>query len=375
MIYIHIPFCKQACHYCDFHFSTSMKYKEEMLDSLLKEIDLRVEYLQDKTIHSIYFGGGTPSLLESAEINKIIDHIAKHYEIKSDAEITLEANPDDLTKQKVNQLKTTTINRFSIGIQSFFQEDLLWMNRAHNDQEARSSIMRVQDAGFENITCDLIYGFPLLSDVKWTANMQSLIDLEVPHISSYAMTVEKQTALDHLIKKGKTPALDEQQSAHQMLMLLDKLTTAGYEQYEISNFAKPGKIAKHNSNYWKGQHYLGLGPSAHSYNGYSRSWNIPNNAQYLELIQQKELPLETENLSLSDQYNEYVMTGLRTKWGIDLQTIQNKFGSDTRKELLTNVDPYLNNNDVILSDKQVITLSQTGKLLADQIASALFIVD
>jgi len=352
-----------------------MKYKEEMLDSMLKEIDLRVAYLQDKSIHSIYFGGGTPSLLESAEINKILDHIAKHYEIKSDAEITLEANPDDLTKQKVNQLKSTAINRFSIGIQSFFQEDLLWMNRAHNNQEARSSIMRVQDAGFENITCDLIYGFPLLNDLKWTANMQSLIDLEVPHISSYAMTVEKQTALDHLIKKGKTPALDQQQSADQMLMLIDKLTNADYEQYEISNFAKPGKIAKHNSNYWKGRHYLGIGPSAHSYNGQSRSWNIANNAQYLQSIQQKELPLETENLSLSDQYNEYVMTGLRTKWGVDLQTITDKFGSDTRKELLTNVAPYLNNNDVILVDKQIITLSQTGKLLADQIASALFKVD
>ena len=375
MIYIHIPFCKQACHYCDFHFSTSMKYKNEMLDSLLKEIDLRVQYLQDKTIHSIYFGGGTPSLLDDSEISRIIDRIAKHYEIKSDAEITLEANPDDLTREKVTQLKNTAINRFSIGIQSFFQEDLLWMNRAHNHQEARSSIMRVQDAGFENITCDLIYGFPLLSDQKWTANMQSLIDLEVPHISSYAMTVEKQTALDHLIKKGKTPALDEQQSAHQMLMLIDKLTTADYEQYEISNFAKPGRIAKHNSNYWKGQHYLGIGPSAHSYNGHSRSWNIANNAQYLQGIQKKELPLETEELTLNDQYNEYVMTSLRTKWGIDLHTLTDNFGSDTQKELLRNIEPYLQNKDVILDDNQIITLSPSGKLLADQIASTLFKVD
>lgn len=346
-----------------------------MVESLLKEIDLRAQYLQDKTIHSVYFGGGTPSLLDSSEINRIIDRIAKHYDIESDAEITLEANPDDLTKDKVNQLKQTAINRFSIGIQSFFQEDLQWMNRAHNAQEARSSIMRVQDAGFENITCDLIYGFPLLSDLKWTANMQSLIELSVPHISSYAMTVEKKTALDHLINKGKTPALDEQQSAHQMLMLIDTLTAAGYEQYEISNFAKPGRLAKHNSNYWKGKHYLGIGPSAHSYNGHSRSWNIANNAQYLQSIQKNELPLETEKLTINDRYNEYIMTSLRTKWGINLQAIADEYGSDWLKELLKNVEPYLNNKEVVLGSDKIITLTDAGKLLADQIASALFIVD
>jgi len=375
MIYIHIPFCKQACHYCDFHFSTSMKYKDEMVESLLKEIDLRTQYLQDKTIHSVYFGGGTPSLLDSSEINRIMDRIAKHYAIESDAEITLEANPDDLTKDKVNQLKQTSINRFSIGIQSFFQEDLQWMNRAHNAQEARSSIMRVQDAGFENITCDLIYGFPLLSDLKWTTNMQSLVELAVPHISSYAMTVEKKTALDHLINNGKTPALDEQQSAHQMLMLIETLTAAGYEQYEISNFAKPDRLAKHNSNYWKGKQYLGIGPSAHSYNGHSRSWNIANNAQYLQCIQKNELPLETEKLTVNDRYNEYIMTSLRTKWGINLQTVAEEYGSDSLKELLKNIEPYLNNKEVVLEGDKIITLTDAGKLLADQIASALFIVD
>ena len=342
---------------------------------MLKEIELRASYLEDNKVESLYFGGGTPSILEAKEIDQLIGQVAKYFEISPSAEITLEANPDDLDKKKVQDLRNTEINRFSIGIQSFYEEDLIWMNRAHNSEEARSSIMRVQDAGFENITCDLIYGFPLLTNSKWKGNMQQLIDLDVPHISSYSMTVEKKTALAHMINKGSTPALNEEQSAEQMLMLVDTLTSSGYEHYEISNFAKPDRYARHNSNYWKGKSYLGIGPSAHSFNGTSRSWNIANNALYIKGILAKELPLETEQLSKNDRFNEYVMTSLRTKWGIDIKYVEREFGSDFLNSLLENIEEYEYKKDVNISDQGIITLTPTGKLLADQIASELFILD
>lgn len=375
MFYFHIPFCKQACHYCDFHFSTSLKYKEELLQAMLSEIELRASYLEDKNVESLYFGGGTPSILQAKEIDSLIGQVAKYFEISSDAEITLEANPDDLDRKKVQELRGTEINRFSIGIQSFYEEDLKWMNRAHNSEEAKSSIMRVQDAGFENITCDLIYGYPLLTNNKWRSNMQELINLEVPHISSYSMTVEKKTALAHLINTGKTAALNEDKSAEQMLMLIDTLTSSGYEHYEISNFAKPGRYARHNSNYWKGKSYLGIGPSAHSFNGASRSWNIANNALYIKGILSKELALETELLSKNDRFNEYVMTSLRTKWGVDKKYVQQEFGDDYLNSILKTIEEYVYNKEVLISDEGIITLSPSGKLLADQIASDLFIVE
>lgn len=342
---------------------------------MLKEIELRASYLEDNKVESLYFGGGTPSILEAKEIDQLIRQVAKYFEISPSAEITLEANPDDLDKKKVQDLRNTEINRFSIGIQSFYEEDLIWMNRAHNSEEARSSIMRVQDSGFENITCDLIYGFPLLTNSKWKGNMQQLIDLDVPHISSYSMTVEKKTALAHMINKGSTPALNEEQSAEQMLMLVDTLTSSGYEHYEISNFAKPDRYARHNSNYWKGKSYLGIGPSAHSFNGTSRSWNIANNALYIKGILAKELPLETEQLSKNDRFNEYVMTSLRTKWGIEIKYVEREFGSDYLNSLLENIEEYEDKKDVNISDQGIITLTPTGKLLADQIASELFILD
>jgi len=340
-----------------------------------QEIELRASYLENKKVESIYFGGGTPSILQAKEIDDLIGKVAKYFEISSDAEITLEANPDDLDKKKVQELRNTEINRFSIGIQSFFEEDLKWMNRAHNSEEARSSIMRVQDAGFENITSDLIYGYPLLTNSKWKSNMQSLIELEIPHISSYSMTVEKKTTLAHLINKGKTPALNEEQSAEQMLMLIDTLTSLGYEHYEISNFAKPDRYARHNSNYWKGKPYLGIGPSAHSFNGTSRSWNIANNALYIKGILTKELPFETEQLSKNDRFNEYVMTSLRTKWGIDKKYVEKEFGNDYLSSILKNIEEYVHNQEVLISEEGIISLSLSGKLLADQIAAELFIVD
>ena len=374
MIYFHIPFCKQACHYCDFHFSTSLKYKDEMLNMLYKEVELRADYLEDKNIQSIYFGGGTPSILEPEDIARLIDKVSKHFEIDSQVEITLEANPDDLNREKVAKLRQTEINRFSIGIQSFFEEDLRWMNRAHNQKEAESCIMRVQDAGFENISCDLIYGFPLLTDEKWKTNMQKLLDFQIPHISSYSMTVEKKTALDHMIKTGKAPAIDSDQAADQMLMLIDQLKTAGFEQYEISNFAKDGMYAKHNTNYWKGKHYLGIGPSAHSFNGTSRSWNIANNAKYIQDMAQDKLPLETEQLSLLDRINEYTMTSLRTMWGINLALVEDKFGAEVKKQLLINSEAFIYNKQLTQVDNR-LTLSDTGKLMANHIMSELFIID
>lgn len=374
MIYFHIPFCKQACHYCDFHFSTSLKYKEDLLQAMLREIELRASYLENTPITSIYFGGGTPSLLNAEEINRLVEKVSTHFDISSSAEITLEANPDDLNREKLTDLRQTPINRLSIGVQSFFQEDLLWMNRAHNAEEADSSIKRAQDQGYENMTCDLIYGYPLLTDEKWKSNMQQLIQLQVPHISSYSMTVESKTALDHQIRKGTSAPMNEEQSARQMLQLIDTLQRAGYEQYEISNFAHSGQYAKHNSNYWRGVHYLGIGPSAHSFNGHSRSWNLANNAKYIAGIQSNKLALETEELSTMDRFNEYVMTRLRTKWGIDETQIKTGFGETYLEQLALNITPYVQHGEVLRSEEGVYTLSTSGKLLADQIAADLFLL-
>lgn len=346
-----------------------------MLDALQQEITLRAAYLEEKTIHSIYFGGGTPSILEASEIEQLIGTVAKHFDIAQGAEITLEANPDDLTVTKVRDLRSTPVNRFSIGIQSFFEEDLRWMNRAHNASEAEASIKRVQDAGFENITCDLIYGYPLLTDEKWTSNIAQLTDNQIPHISSYAMTVEQRTALNHMISKGKTSAMNEEQSAAQFEILMQELRAHGYEHYEISNFAKSNHYAKHNTNYWKGQPYLGIGPSAHSFNATSRSWNIANNALYMAGIQKKELPLETEILSFADRFNEYVMTSLRTMWGINLKKVESDFGPDLLKHLLHESGDYLEQGAIERTPENFLRLTLQGKLLADRIASDIFWVE
>ncbi len=346
-----------------------------MLQALGMELDQRKSYLTANKVASIYFGGGTPSLLEAADIDRLIDRVACHFEIAPDAEITLEANPDDLNKTKVKALRGTAINRFSIGIQSFYEEDLRWMNRAHNADEAESAIKRVQDAGFENITADLIYGYPLLSDEKWRSNIQKLLDFAIPHISSYAMTVEHKTALAHFIKQGKTVPMDEAQSAAQMSMLIEILVSAGFDHYEISNFAKQGQYAKHNTNYWRGVHYLGIGPSAHSFNGVSRSWNVANNAQYIRGIYANEAMRETEQLSNEDRINEYIMTALRTMWGIDLHKVAQDFDNATVSYLKTAAQPFIERNQLTIVDDQHLRLTSSGKLLADHIASELFLVD
>ncbi|TKC00216.1 radical SAM family heme chaperone HemW [Pedobacter cryophilus] len=373
-IYIHIPFCKQACHYCDFHFSTSLKYKDEMLQSIIKEIGLQQNYLGSQTIETVYFGGGTPSLLTGDEVSRIIEAIQTQYDLSKMPEVTLEANPDDLNLQKLREFRNTSINRFSIGVQSFFDEDLKWMNRAHQANEAESAIKRAQDFGFENITIDLIYGYPLLTDQKWEQNIQKAIQFQIPHISSYSMTVEPKTALANFINTEKQKPLDDAQSAAQFQILMAELAANGFQHYEISNFAKPNQFSKHNTNYWKGVHYLGIGPSAHSFNGESRQWNIANNAKYLAELATKKIPFEMETLSLNDRFNEYIMTSLRTMWGIDLRKVNHDFDSQIKDKLLAAADEYLSKNWLAYADEKLI-LTQEGKLYADLIASELFITE
>ena len=336
------------------------------------ELDLQQGYLNKQSIETIYFGGGTPSLIGATEIQKLIDKIMQIHLVSPDAEITLEANPDDLDIATVRDLKHTSINRFSIGIQSFFEEDLLWMNRAHNAAEADSSVKRVQDAGFENITLDLIYGYPLLSDQKWKSNIKKVIDLNIPHVSAYAMTVEPKTALASFIAKGKQEAINETQSASQYLELIDSLSEAGFEHYETSNFAKPGCYSKHNTNYWKGVSYLGIGPSAHSFNGETRQWNVANNAKYIDGILKGNIPAEQEILTTANRVNEYIMTSLRTKWGMHLNEIESRFGSDYKVQVEGGLQPFIEKNQIIL-ENNIATLTSRGKLFADRISSELFV--
>ncbi len=373
-IYLHIPFCKQACYYCDFHFSTSITYKDEMLNAIAKELLMRSKELDGQKIETIYFGGGTPSLLSADEISKLIDIIQNNFDLDEKAEITLEANPDDLYLQKLREINATAVNRLSIGVQSFFNEDLKWMNRAHQANEAESAVKRAQDFGLENITIDLIYGYPLLSDEKWTHNISKAVDFQIPHISSYNMTVEPKTALASMINKGNQKQMDDAQSAAQFEMLMSELKANGFEHYEISNFAKPNHYSKHNTNYWRGVHYLGVGPSAHSFDGKSRQWNVANNAKYLEALTKDKIPAEVEHLTDFDRYNEYVMTSLRTMWGIDLLKVETDFGVQAKQKLLAFADEYLDKSWLAFADGK-LTLTQSGKLYADLIASELFITE
>jgi oxygen-independent coproporphyrinogen-3 oxidase len=369
-IYIHIPFCKQACHYCDFHFSTSLKYKDELLQALIKEIRLQKNYLDGEIIETIYFGGGTPSLLSPDEINLLIGAITGLHTVAVNAEITMEANPDDLNKAKLASLIKTGINRLSIGIQSFFDEDLQWMNRLHRSDEAEASVKRAQDTGFENITVDLIYGYPLLNDEKWKHNLNKVFELDVPHISTYSMTVEPKTALASFITNKKQPAMDDQQSAEQFILMMNAMQLQGFEHYEISNFCKPGHYSKHNSNYWKGVKYLGIGPSAHSYNQQTRQWNAANNAKYIQALQKSEIPAEMEILTETDRLNEYIMTSLRTIWGLDMHKL-NLIAAESTSQLNIAAVPFFDKGWIEQKDN-IIYLTQTGKLYADNIASGLF---
>ncbi|NLR79221.1 radical SAM family heme chaperone HemW [Chitinophaga eiseniae] len=371
-IYLHIPFCKQACYYCNFHFSTSLSGKETMVNSLLEEITLQKDYLGLEPVHTIYFGGGTPSLLDAVHLQSLLAKLRATFRVAADAEITLEANPDDLTADKLAMLKEVGINRLSIGIQSFHEADLVWMNRAHNSQQARDCIQLARETGFENLTIDLIYGGPTLSDEGWEQNVQQAIALGIPHLSCYALTVEPGTALDHFIKKKKMAPTDPDKAARHFEMLMQWLETAGYEHYEISNFALPGWHSRHNSSYWQGKSYLGLGPSAHSFNGVSRQWNIANNAQYIKSIAAGKVPFEIESLTTSMQFNEYIMTALRTSAGCQLEWVAEKFGTDLVNHLIANSQSFIRIGRMERVG-DALRLTKAGRLFADGIAGDLFI--
>lgn len=370
-IYIHIPFCKQACHYCNFHFSTSLKYKNEFLAALLNEIVLRKSDFQEIKVETIYFGGGTPGILSVDEIGRIITAFRVNYSCDSVQEITLEMNPDDVTVDKMVGLQKLGINRISLGVQSFFEEDLSYMNRSHTAEKAAKSIQIIHDH-FENYTVDLIYGFPLLTDEKLQDNVGRLVEIGVPHISIYGMTVEPKTALDSFIRKGKEKPMQAKQGARQFKLIMQSLAKQDYEHYEISSYAKKGSRAIHNSNYWAGKPYLGFGPGAHSFQGNKRSWNVANNALYIKSLDQNELHTEHETLSPTDCLNELVLLGLRVKEGLDLKQYQEKSTSDKFKELLHKAEEHIA-NELLENTGSYLRLTTKGKLFCDGISADLFV--
>ena len=372
-IYIHIPFCKQACHYCDFHFSTSMKRKEEIVLALIREIQLRKNEFHGEIIETIYFGGGTPSVLTNAEILSLIEAVYENFEVIENPEITLEANPDDLSEERIIALSETPINRLSIGVQSFFEDDLKLMNRAHNSDEAQKSLA-IATKYFDNISVDLIYGIPGLTNEMWLENIETALSFGIPHISSYALTVEPKTALHKLIQTGKIAEPKDDVAQDHFEVLVKTLTEKGFIHYELSNFGKPDYFSQNNSSYWLGKKYLGIGPSAHSFDGKSRSWNIANNMLYLKSISADKLPHEIEILTQQDRYNEYVMTGLRTIWGVSLERIEKEFGKDYLNYLLNQADKFLIDGLLSIAEN-VMTTTAKGKFLADGIASDLFLVN
>lgn len=376
-IYIHIPFCKQACHYCDFHFSTSMKKKEEMVLAIAKEIQMRKSEFENNPefsgVETIYFGGGTPSVLSSEEINFLISEIYKHYKVVKNPEITLEANPDDLSSDRIIELAQSPINRLSIGIQSFFEDDLLMMNRAHNVAEAKKCL-ELATQYFDNISLDLIYGIPGMSVEKWKQNIETALGFGISHISSYALTVEPKTALNKLIQTGKIAEPKDEVAQEHFDVLVEMLNANGFIHYELSNFGKENYFSKNNSAYWLGKKYIGIGPSAHSYDGVSRSWNVSNNALYLKSIQKDELPNEIEILSDLDRYNEYIMTGLRTIWGISLDRIEKEFGNYYLEYLHKQAQKFID-DDLLYIEKNILRPTPKGKFLTDGIASDLFLVN
>lgn len=370
-IYIHVPFCKQACYYCDFHFSTSLKKKDAMLDAIHKEIMLRVNEVGEE-VETIYFGGGTPSILSADEIYNLIEDIRRTFKVIDRPEITLEANPDDLSLSKIKSLANVGVNRLSIGIQSFFDEDLRYMNRAHNASEAMNSLEYALQY-FDNISIDLIYGIPGLSDKKWIENLKRTSDLGIHHVSSYALTVEPKTALDHFIRSGKYQPLDEALAQQHFSMLQRWALKEGFVQYEVSNFGKKNYFSKHNTSYWLGKSYLGIGPAAHSYDGNYRSWNVANNALYMSSLKKDVLPSELERLEVEDRINEAIMTGLRTIWGVSTDAIEKRFGKNYRDRVLKNADKYLNQG-VLKVEKGKLILNPESYFLADGISADLFLL-
>jgi oxygen-independent coproporphyrinogen-3 oxidase len=371
-IYIHIPFCKQACTYCDFHFSVNTQSKEEMVKTIVLEIEGRKNYLSSNTIDTIYFGGGTPSILHASELEQILGKIYNEFDVRSNAEITIECNPDDLSKQKLKELKQLGFNRLSIGLQSFNDAELKWMNRAHCAKESMDCVKLAQDVGFDNITIDLIYGSKFQDAQTWVQTLQTALSLNVQHISAYNLTIEKKTKLgvDHL--KQLEPAINDELSSEQFKVMIDLLQAHGFIHYEISNFGKEGFFSKHNSSYWLGSEYLGVGPSAHSFNGFTRQWNVSSNSAYISKLNKGEKYFEEELLQENEKYNEYILTRLRTIWGCNRSEIEERFGSKRLIDFDANVKKH---NDYLVNRDNIITLNLEGKLRADFLASEFFMTD
>jgi oxygen-independent coproporphyrinogen-3 oxidase len=347
-----------------------MKKKEEMVLALAKEIAIRKSEFANEVVETIYFGGGTPSVLENSELQLLIDTVYRNYKVAENPEITLEANPDDLSSERILELSKSPINRLSIGIQSFYEEDLKMMNRAHNSAEAKSCLAEATKY-FDNISLDLIYGIPGMSDEMWKQNIETALSFGIPHISSYALTVEPKTALKKLIDTGKIAEPQDEVASNHFMILVEMLQKNGFIHYELSNFGKENYFSKNNSAYWLGKKYIGIGPSAHSYDGEKRGWNIANNSLYLKSIQNNELPIESEILTISDRYNEYIMTGLRTIWGVSLERIEKEFGLQYLNYLKKQSQKFLN-DDLLSLENNILKPTPKGKFLTDGIASDLF---
>ncbi|MFL5730492.1 MAG: radical SAM family heme chaperone HemW [Cytophagaceae bacterium] len=371
-IYIHIPFCRLACHYCDFHFSTNLSLKEQMLGMICREIEMRADYTVDKKIGTIYFGGGTPSLLSEKELGQIMNALHKEFSIDKDAEITLEANPDDLDEKTLAAIQRAGINRLSIGIQSFHEAHLKYLNRIHSAAQALNSVQKAQQQGFENISIDLIYGIPAKDDIIWNQDLETVLGLKVQHISSYCLTIEPSTVFGKWLEKKVIRPVDEEMAARQFEILMKTMRENGFEHYEISNFSLPELYSKHNTSYWQGKKYLGIGPGAHSFNGDERQFNISNNQIYINSILKGEIPSTIEKLSEKDKINEYLMTSLRTKWGCDLNRLKDlpEFQYSRQYKKIEKMA----NDQLITNNSGILILTDKGKLLADKIIYDLFLI-
>ncbi|MCH2215861.1 MAG: radical SAM family heme chaperone HemW [Flavobacteriales bacterium] len=372
-IYVHIPFCKQACTYCDFHFSTSLKLADRVIDAMVTEIKLRRDEIKSP-LKTIYFGGGTPGILEVSQIEKLLKAIQTHFDVHPDVEFTLENNPDDTTQLKCQGWADLGVNRLSIGIQSFSDWHLSWMNRAHNAAEAKMSIQNAIYSGITNLNIDLIYGIPGMRKESWEENLSKAVDLGVKHISAYCLTVEPGTVLGHLVNKGEEKPVDDEAASEQFEFMVDFLEKHGIKQYEVSNFAVPGSESRHNSAYWAGAAYTAIGPSAHGFTGHYRYWNIANNARYCQAIESNKLPQTVENLSRDERYNEFVMTGLRTTKGIDLERIKTNFNVDLRREFEAKMKQIIEDGSAKI-ENNILSLTKKGMFLADGIAADFFILE
>jgi len=368
-IYLHIPFCKQACHYCDFHFSTNLQDVADMVECIGHELLLQKNYTAKEIIQTIYFGGGTPSVLSEQQIAFLLNSIYQHYDVSPDAEVTIEANPDDLTEEKLRYLKSLGINRLSLGTQSFNDEILQFLNRPHTAAQAQET---VEEVGFSNISIDLIYAIPGQSVSQWEHNIEKAISLNVQHISSYALSIEPKTVFGNWYQKGKLIPVHDDNAVEQMDVLIDKLTAAGFDHYEVSNFARPGFHSRHNSSYWKQQVYLGVGPGAHSYNLTTRQFNVKNNAGYIRALRRNQIPFEQEVLTREDHVNEYLLTTLRTSWGADMKFIEQHYAYNLMQERLPFIESLLCNNLAVIENHH-LKLTRAGRLVADKVSSDLFL--